>query len=156
MDVVKLQTISGNDVSFNLSMNNVNDLNSGLIRIQNYLEAQRSEFFALLQDGLTLSEIRKLENTFHLVLPTEVIELYRWRNGAKTYQFTVGNNAGAFNAVVDLPAYVSTDSAKVVSYKVAPSTAEVSNAEILKSIVALIAAINKQITALQKLILSRK
>jgi hypothetical protein len=77
-------------------------------------------------------------------------------NGSKTYQFTVGNNTGAYNAVVDLPAYVATDSAKVVSYKVAPSTAEVSNAEILKSIVALIATINKQIAALQKLILSRK
>jgi hypothetical protein len=74
----------------------------------------------------------------------------------KTYQFTVGNNTGAYNAVVDLPAYVATDSAKVISYKVAPSTAEVSNAEILKSIVALIATINKQIAALQKLILSRK
>jgi hypothetical protein len=77
-------------------------------------------------------------------------------NGSKTYQFTVGNNTGAYNAVVDLPAYVATDSAKVVSYKVAPGTAEVSNAEILKSIVALIATINKQIAALQKLILSRK
>jgi hypothetical protein len=76
-------------------------------------------------------------------------------NGSKTYQFTVGNNAGAFNAVVDLPAYVSTDSAKVVSYKVAESTATVSNAEILKMIVALIATINKQITALQKLLLKK-
>jgi hypothetical protein len=77
-------------------------------------------------------------------------------NGSKTYQFTVGNNAGAYNAVVDLPAYVATDSAKVVSYKVALSTTEVSNAEVLKAIVALIAQINKQIQALQKLILARK
>ena len=76
-------------------------------------------------------------------------------NGAKTYQFTVGNNAGAFNAVVDLPAYVSTDSAKVVSYKVTESTATVSNAEILKMIVSLIATINKQIAALQKLLLKK-
>ena len=76
-------------------------------------------------------------------------------NGAKTYQFTVGNNAGAFNAVVDLPAYVSTDSAKVVSYKVAESTATVTNAEILKMIVALIATINKQIAALQKALLKK-
>jgi cell wall assembly regulator SMI1 len=66
-------------------MNNENDLNSGLIRIQNYLAAYRGEYFAILQDGLALSEIRMLENTFHLVLPTEVIELYRWHNGAKTY-----------------------------------------------------------------------
>jgi hypothetical protein len=35
------------------------------------------------------------------------------------------------------------------------STASVSNAEVLKSIVALIASINKQIQALQKLILRR-
>jgi hypothetical protein len=77
-------------------------------------------------------------------------------NGAKAYKFTVGNNTGSYNAVVDLPAYVATDSAKVVSYKVAPSSAEVSNAEILKSIVALIATINKQIAALQKLILARR
>ena len=77
-------------------------------------------------------------------------------NGAKAYKFTVGNNTGSYNAVVDLPAYVATDSAKVVSYKVAPSSAAVSNAEILKSIVALIATINKQIAALQKLILKRK
>lgn len=77
-------------------------------------------------------------------------------NGLKTYKFTVGNNTGSFNAVVDLPAYVATDSAKVVSYKIAPSSAEVSNAEILKSIVALIATINKQIAALQKLILKKK
>ncbi len=77
-------------------------------------------------------------------------------NGAKTYKFTVGNNTGSYNAVVDLPAYVSTDSAKTVSYKIAPSSAEVSNAEVLKAIVALIAQINKQIAALQKLILARK
>jgi hypothetical protein len=77
-------------------------------------------------------------------------------NGSKTYQFTVGNNAGAYNAVVDLPAYVATDSAKVVSYKVALNATEVSNAEVLKAIVALIAQINKQIQALQKLILARK
>ena len=77
-------------------------------------------------------------------------------NGSKTYKFTVGNNVGSFNAVVDLPAYVSTDSAKVVSYKVAESSASVSNTEILKMIIALIATINKQIAALQKAILAKK
>jgi hypothetical protein len=43
---------------------------------------------------------------------------------------------------------------QVVSYKVA-GTGAVSNADVLKSIVALIASINKQIQALQKLILKR-
>lgn len=92
-------------------MNNVNDLNSGLIRIQNYLQAHRSEFFALLQNGLTLSEIRKLENTFHLVLPTEVIELYRWRNGAKTYheQFRPGYRFVPLEEALEHRIYISID-----------------------------------------------
>jgi hypothetical protein len=41
------------------------------------------------------------------------------------------------------------------SYEIA-STGAVSNADVLKSIVSLIASINKQIQALQKLILKRK
>ncbi len=74
--------------------------------------------------------------------------------GTRVIKFTVGNTTGSFNMVVDLPAYVSTDSAKTVAYTIADGA--VSNAEILKSIVALIATINKQIAALQKLILSRR
>lgn len=73
--------------------------------------------------------------------------------GTKTYKFTVGNTSGAFNLIVDLPAYVSTDSAKAVSYSVAE--VGVSNSEILKAIVALIATINKQIAALQKALLKK-
>ena len=74
--------------------------------------------------------------------------------GTKVIKFTVGNTTGSFNMVVDLPAYVATDSAKTVAYTIADGA--VSNAEILKSIVALIATINKQIAALQKLILKKK
>jgi len=77
-------------------------------------------------------------------------------SGAKTYKYTVGNNTGAFNAVVDLPAYVSTDSAKVISYKIAKAEGSATMEDVLKSIVALIATINKQIAQLQKLILARK
>jgi hypothetical protein len=58
--------------------------------------------------------------------------------------------------IVDLPAYVSTDSAKTVAYSIIDASGSVTNAQILQSIVALIATINKQIAALQKLILARK
>ena len=58
--------------------------------------------------------------------------------------------------IVDLPAYVSTDSAKTVAYSIVDTSGAVSNAEVLKAIVALIAQINKQIQALQKLILAKK
>jgi len=46
--------------------------------------------------------------------------------------------------------------AQTVAYKVASGTTTVSNADVLKSIVSLIASINKQIQALQKLILKRR
>jgi len=42
------------------------------------------------------------------------------------------------------------------SYKVSTGSTDVSFTEVLKSVVALIASINKQIQALQKLILQRK
>jgi len=59
---------------------------------------------------------------------------------------------GSFNAVVNLAG--STTKSVTVAYKV-NGTGGVTNAEVLKSIVALIASINKQIQALQKLILKR-
>ena len=79
--------------------------------------------------------------------------------GKKTYNMLVGTTEGAYNLVVDLTARNSTtysQTAVTVAYKVAATgPAAVSNADVLKSIVALIASINKQIQALQKLILKR-
>ena len=80
--------------------------------------------------------------------------------GKLTYKFQVGSTTGSYNMVVDLPAINSVSTtgaaAQIVAYKVASSTTDVTNAEVLKSIVALIASINKQIAALQKLILQRR
>jgi hypothetical protein len=74
-------------------------------------------------------------------------------SGVKTYTFTVGSTAGKYNMAVNL-GYTG-NSAVAVSYSVG-SSGEVSNAQVLQSIVALIASINKQIQALQKLILARR
>jgi hypothetical protein len=74
-------------------------------------------------------------------------------SGVKTYTFTVGSTSGKYNMAVNL-GYTG-NSAVAVSYSVA-SSGEVSNAQVLQSIVALIASINKQIQALQKLILARR
>jgi hypothetical protein len=76
----------------------------------------------------------------------------RTTNGVKKYTFTVGSTEGSYNAVVAFP---TIDDPATVSYTVKAGTASVSNADVLKSIVALIASINKQIQALQKLILKR-
>jgi hypothetical protein len=77
--------------------------------------------------------------------------------GKKTYKYVVGSTAGSYQLSVDLPKFNNTtyaQTAVTAPYKIA-SSGGVTNEEVLKSIVALIASINKQIQALQKLILKR-
>jgi hypothetical protein len=78
-------------------------------------------------------------------------------SGNVVYTFTVGTSSGAiagkYNALVSFPTQ-TLGTTQTVAYEVTGSGA-VSNADVLKSIVALIASINKQIQALQKLILKR-
>jgi len=82
--------------------------------------------------------------------------------GQRVYTFTVGTStgaiAGAYNAVISLPTLNAVSGTKATNQTVAytiDGSGAVSNADVLKSIVALIASINKQIQALQKLILKR-
>ena len=75
--------------------------------------------------------------------------------GTKQYKFSVGTTEGSFVGSFKTTG-TTDDTAKTVQYKVAATTTAVSNADVLKSIVALIASINKQIQALQKLILARR
>jgi hypothetical protein len=56
--------------------------------------------------------------------------------------------------IVDLPAYVATDVAKTISYKIADGA--ISNSEVLNGIVALIASITKQIEQLQMIVAPKK
>ena len=70
--------------------------------------------------------------------------------GVRTYK-AQATTAGTFNAVVSIAG--GTTKSATAAYKV--SGGDASNADVLKSIVALIASINKQIQALQKLILKR-
>jgi hypothetical protein len=80
-------------------------------------------------------------------------------SGTTAVNFTVGTSSGltegSYNAVVNVPNLNTLGKAQSVAYKVSTGTSAVSNADVLKSIVALIASINKQIQALQKLILKR-
>jgi len=75
-----------------------------------------------------------------------------FKAGVKTCSYAVGNTAGSYSWSVALT--TATDQAPVTGV-VKNVDGAVSNAEVLKSIVALIASINKQIAALQKLILKR-
>jgi len=75
--------------------------------------------------------------------------------GVKTYQFVVGATEGDYQLALGITG-LTNDTAKTVKYSIKASSATVSNADVLKSIVALIASINKQIQALQALILKKK
>ena len=72
--------------------------------------------------------------------------------GKKTYTFTVGSTAGKYNMQVSLGWLGNT--AVSVPYSVG-SDGSVTNADVLKAIVSLIASINKQIAALQKALLKK-
>jgi len=81
-------------------------------------------------------------------------------DGTMVYTLTVGANtavtAGTYNGIIDFTGLTAVAATKqTVTYKVSTGGDTTSNADILKSIVALIASINKQIQALQKLILKR-
>jgi hypothetical protein len=81
--------------------------------------------------------------------------------GTITQQYVVGSTTGDFVAVVVPAASLVTASGNTqanlsVPYKIASGTTSVTNEQVLASIVSLIASINKQIVALQKLILQRR
>jgi len=74
------------------------------------------------------------------------------------YTYTVGQTAGKFAAVVDFSSTTALATYATVqnpSFEISTGGDSTTNADVLKSIVALIASINKQIQALQKLILKR-
>jgi len=75
-------------------------------------------------------------------------------DGVRTCTFAALNTAGTYSYSMALT-NSSGQSAVTGALKIVDSSGTVTNAEVLKSIVALIASINKQIQALQKLILKR-
>jgi hypothetical protein len=81
--------------------------------------------------------------------------------GTKTYTYTVGTasgmTAGTYVSIIDFTTLTGAETAvkATPSYKLTTGGDSTTNADVLKSIVALIASINKQIQALQKLILKR-
>jgi hypothetical protein len=112
----------------------------------------------LTNDAATLSSGSTISITgSNLTAVTTPLSTDTFSGGSKTVKFTVGSTGGAYNLIVDLPLWNSStysQTAISVPYKI--TTSGVSNEEVLKSIVALIASINKQIQALQALILKKK
>jgi hypothetical protein len=97
---------------------------------------------------------------FTLVSTTGSATAYSKADGTVTYTFAVGLPTGitdgTYTSTVDFSSLTAVAATVATpSYKVGTGVTAVSNADVLKSIVALIASINKQIQALQKLILRR-
>jgi hypothetical protein len=97
---------------------------------------------------------------FTFVSTTGSATAFSKADGTVVYTFAVGLPTGitdgTYTSTVDFTALTAVAaSVATPTYKVGTGVAAVSNADVLKSIVALIASINKQIQALQKLILKR-
>ncbi len=80
-------------------------------------------------------------------------------DGTSTYTLAVGTTtgltAGTFTGVIEFTDATIVSAKSTPTYKLSTGGDTTTNADVLKSIVALIASINKQIQALQKLILRR-
>jgi len=81
--------------------------------------------------------------------------------GERKYTFTVGTTggmtAGTYTSIIDFTSLTAGAATKATpTYTLTTGGDTTTNADVLKSIVALIASINKQIQALQKLILQRR
>ena len=75
-------------------------------------------------------------------------------NGKKTYKFAAGATASGYGWSVDISSG-SSQAAVVGTVQITAPAGGVSNADVLKAIVSLIASINKQIAALQKALLKK-
>jgi len=102
--------------------------------------------------GKTLPGLVISMSTGLTVSGAECTSASTFKAGVKECKFAVGNTAGSYSWSVAL---TSSSQQVPVTGSVRVTDSAVSNAEVLKSIVALIASINKQIAALQKLILKR-
>jgi len=78
-------------------------------------------------------------------------------DGTLVYQYVVGIVENTYTAVVAVPnaSALSAQANVALSYEIKSNSTAVSNADVLKAIVSLIASINKQIAALQKALLKK-
>jgi len=114
--------------------------------------------YAALNPGATAAKAPSIAGS-NMTAVKAATDADTFTNGVATFKFIVGSTEGSYQLAVDLPTWNSatySQTAITVPYTIKASSATVSNADVLKSIVSLIASINKQIQALQKLILARR
>jgi trimeric autotransporter adhesin len=108
----------------------------------------------LISDGVAAAGLDLVVSTSGLTaVGTALSTSSLFSAGKITQKYAAGNTDGAYAYSVDITT-ATPQSASVGSVKVAGATG-VSNADVLKAIVSLIASINKQIAALQKALLKK-
>jgi hypothetical protein len=76
-------------------------------------------------------------------------------DGKVTYRFIATQTEGTYSVSASMPVNASGQTAQTASVTIKSTSTAVSNADVLKAIVSLIASINKQIAALQKALLKK-
>jgi len=124
--------------------------------IANLTITAKDAYGNLMATGTPMTGLAIITNTVNMPsVGTACAATTTLKNGGlRVCTFSAGNTEGSYAFSTALTTTTS-QAAVTGSTEIKASTAVVSNADVLKSIVALIASINKQIQALQKLILKR-
>ena len=124
--------------------------------IANLTITAKDAYGNLMATGTPMTGLAIITNTVNMPsVGTACTATTTLKNGGlRVCTFSAGNTEGSYAYSAALTTTTS-QAAVTGSTEIKASTAVVSNADVLKSIVALIASINKQIQALQKLILKR-
>ena len=143
-------TASGNPYSFTAAWDKASYVPGDIAELT---ITSKDAYGNLMADGTPQTGLSVITNSTNMpFVGTQCTAASKTTAGSVKCKFSIGNTAGGYAWSVAL----TTDTSQVpVTGSVKIVDGAVSNAEVLKSIVALIASINKQIAALQKLILKR-
>ena len=146
-----MATVSGADLnSFNVSWDKASYAPGDLATLT---IAGKDVYGNAIADGVPLTGLSLSVASGLTAVGTACSATSTFSGGKVTCMYSAGNTDGAYSYSVDVTT-ATPQSASLGAVKVAGASG-VTNAEVLKSIVSLIASINKQIQALQKLILRR-
>lgn len=71
-------------------------------KLDNYLREKRPEYYSMLQSPLTEKEISELESKYKINLPSDLKELYLWKNGQNQENYEAFVNNSMFEPLEDV------------------------------------------------------
>lgn len=99
-----------------LNCDNVNnEMKTEINKLDNYLREKRPEYYSMLQSPLTEKEISTLESKYNINLPSDLRELYLWKNGQSQEIYEAFVNNSMFEPLEDVLAG-NTELTKMIGY----------------------------------------